>query len=77
MFDGTTASAFASTCDEMLGGVRDGRRFKDWHLLISLQSTKALACLHDAGGGPARSAMAGLRQRFTLRQTRRTVPSIF
>jgi hypothetical protein len=44
--------------------------------VISFQSTKALACLHDVGGGQ-RSALAALRQRFALRQTRRTVPSMF
>lgn len=46
-------------------------------MLISFQSTKALASPYDAGGGPVRSAMAALRQRFTLRQTQRTSPAFF
>src|SRR6516164_9680854 len=40
-------------------------------VLIGFQSTEAFGCLHHAGGGPA------FRHRFTLRQTRRTVPIMF
>src|SRR5262249_37969678 len=46
------------------------------HVLMGFQSMEALGRFQHAGGRPA-SAIAASRQRFTLRQTRRTVPMMF
>jgi hypothetical protein len=67
-------------CVQLLGDVfalvSCQRGSENRQVLMSFQSTEALGCFQHAGG-LQRSAIAALRQRFTLRQTLRTVPIMF
>jgi hypothetical protein len=59
--------------DERLGSVSDKRSPEDRELLVSFQ---ALGGFHHTAA-VQRSAIEAFRHRFTLRQTRRTVPIMF
>src|SRR5262249_24720977 len=52
------------------------RRSENRQVLMGFQSTEALGRFQHSGA-VQRSAIAALRQRFTLRQTLRTVPIMF
>src|ERR1700676_942111 len=61
---------------DVFGRVSDKGSSEDWEQPVGFQTAKPLA----ASIMPAavqRSAMAAFRHRFTLRQTRRTVPIMF
>ncbi len=60
----------------LLGSVTDERSPEDWELLVGFQAMEALGCFHHSSGGPAQ-CHCRFRHRFTLRQTRRTVPIMF
>ncbi len=47
-----------------------------WELAFRLEPAEALGGLEHGGGGPTQAIEAS-RQRLTLRQTRRTDPSMF
>src|SRR5262245_42455841 len=66
---------FNSLCD-VLGLMSCKRSSENGQVLVGFQSTEAFGCLHHAGGGPAQRHR-GISPRFTLRQTRRTVPIMF
>jgi hypothetical protein len=60
----------------VLGLMSSQRRFEYRQLLVRLEASEALDRFHHAGSGPTQ-AMPAFRHRFTLRQTRRTVPIMF
>ena len=64
--DHAISFCFTVIRDVVLVGMSDQRRSEDWELLVAFQSEMPAAV--------QRSAIAVARQRFTLRQTRRTVP---
>jgi hypothetical protein len=63
---------FNVLCDEELGAVSDKRSPEDRELLVGVQATEALCASIPAA--VQRSAIAAFCHRFTLQQTRRTVP---
>src|SRR5262245_58822100 len=64
-------SVLFNSLGDVLGLMSCKRSFENGQVLVGFQSTEAFGCLHHAGGG------AAFRHRFTLRQTRRTVPIMF
>jgi hypothetical protein len=60
----------------LLGLKSSQRGFEYWQLLVRLEASEAFGGFHHAGGGPTQRMLA-FRHRFTLRQTRRTVPITF
>src|SRR5262244_2437463 len=69
-------SVVFNSLGDVLGLMRCKCSSKNGQVLVGFQSTEAFGCLHHAGG-VQRNAIAAFRHRFTLRQTRRTVPIIF
>jgi hypothetical protein len=67
---------FNFICDEMLGGVSDELALRTGRGLQAFNRRKPLLASIMLAAAQ-RSAMTALRQRFTLRQTRCTVPSMF
>ena len=69
-------SVLFNSLGDVLGLMSCKPSSENGQVLIGFQSTEAFGCLHHARGGPAQ-AIAAFRHRFTLRQTRRTVPIMF
>ena len=64
---------FSPVRDELLEGVSDKPSPEDRELLVGFQAAEAFSRFHHSSG----SAIAAFRHRFTLRQTRRTLPMMF